>query len=402
MHAAKSRRVALIYDATLPADVKVMSGVASYLQQGSPWSVYIEETALHAQRLPELRSWQGDGIIADLDDPRVAEQIQNCGIPTVAFGSGYGWYDPSSGVPYFYTDSREIARLAAEHLMERGFRQFAYCGYHKGPITGFSAEREAAFAQQVEAHGGRLAIHHGPYKCHRQWESFQRRLCSWLASLPKPIGLMAASDKAARSVLEACRSAGIAVPEEIAVVGVDNDEMLCQLSHPPLTSIEHGTRQIGYQAAALLDRLMAGQQPRQRKFVVPPEGVIARRSSDVLAVDDTDVAEALSYIRAHACEAIGVGEIVSAASVSRSKLERKFRAVTGRTLHEEISLVRLQQAQRLVTATRLPLKQIAGMCGFRTVQRMSEAFRHRLGMTPAAFRASCQIPPPGGECYAIP
>jgi LacI family transcriptional regulator len=389
---SKSRRVALIYDATLPYDVKVMSGVAAYLQQGSPWNIYIEETALHEQRLPGLSTWRGDGILADLDDPRVAAQVLTSGIPAVAFGSGYGWYDPASGIPYFYSDNRAIADLAADHLLQRGFRQFAYYGYAKGPITGFSAEREAAFRERVKAVGARLCTHWGPYQGHRQWESLQRRLREWLESLPKPIGLLAANDKAARQVLEACRGEGIAVPEEIAVVGVDNDEMLCQLSHPPLSSVEHGARQLGYQAAALLDRLMSGRHPRRRKYVIPPEGVIARRSSEILAVDDADVAAALSFIREHAREAIQVAEVVAATSVSRSKLERDFLAVTGRTINEEIGRVRVEHARHLISMTRLPLKQIAGMCGYRAVQRMTEAFARRLGTTPAALRNRCQGP----------
>lgn len=387
MSSRVSRRVALIYDAKLPYDVKVMSGVAAYLHRSAiPWSIYIEESSLDRQRLPELSTWRGDGILADFDDARVASQVMDSGIPTVAFGSGFGWYEPASGIPYFYSDNRAVARLVADHLFQRGFRQFAYYGYRKGPITGFSHERAEAFAERVREAGCPLLTLAGPYESHRNWESLQRQLWSWLKSLPKPVGLMAANDKAARHVLEACRASGIRVPEEIAVVGVDNDEMLCQLSHPPLSSVEQGARRIGLQAAALLDRMMSGQRLGRRKYVVPPEGLVARRSSDVIAVDDENIAAALAVIQDRACGALKVQDVAHAVALSRSQLDRRFKQLVGRTLHDEIRRVRLDEAQRLLAETSLPLKQLAPRCGFRTVQHMTELFRQYLGVTPGEYR----------------
>jgi LacI family transcriptional regulator len=382
----KSRRVALIYDAKLPYDVKVMSGVAAYIQRTADWNVYIEENALSQQRLPELNTWHGDGIIADLDDARVADQVATSRIPTVAFGSGYGWYDPASGIPYFYSDNRAVAQLAADHLHDRGFRQFAYYGYHKGRVSEFSAERAAAFGDCVRATGCPLQVFLGPYEDHRKWDALQRRLGLWLQSLPKPIGLMAANDKAARQVLDACRNNGIRVPEEIAVVSVDNDEMLCQLSTPPLTSIEQGASRIGFQAAALLDRMMAGWKPRRQRYMIPPEGIVVRRSSDVIAVDDEDIAAALALIQRRACEGIKVQDVADAVALSRSQLDRRFKTVVGRTIHDEIRRVRLNHAKQLLAEPSLTLKQIAIRCGFPSVQHMTEVFRQFEDVTPGAYR----------------
>lgn len=384
---AAVRAVALIYDARLPYDVKVMSGVAEYLQRReTPWTVQIEENALHQQRLPDLTAWHGDGILADFDDPHVAAQVTAAGIPAVAFGSGYGWYRPSSGIPYFYADQRAVARLAAEHLLQRGFRHFAYYGYRPGAITGFSAERGAAFEQCVRAAGCRVWTRLGPYGVPRQWTPLQALLRAWLASLPKPLGLLAANDKAARQVLDACRAAGLRVPEEVAVVGVDNDEMLCQLSNPPLSSIEQGARRIGFQAAALLDRMMSGWKPRRLKYVVAPEGMVTRRSSEIIAVEDENVATALTLIRAQAVNGIKVSDVVQAVAISRSQLERSFKAALGSTLHDEIRRVRLDQAKRLLAASALPIKQVALRCGFRTVQHLTATFRQFVGTAPAAYR----------------
>jgi LacI family transcriptional regulator len=382
-----ARQVALIYDAKLPYDVKVMSGVAAYLQKKTdPWSIYIEEFALDRQRLPELGSWHGDGVIADFDDPRVAAEIQATRIPTVAFGSGYGWHDPASGIPYFYSDQRAVAQLVADHLLDRGFHEFAYYGYCQGHITGFSAERAAAFGRRVQAAGYRVRVHTGPYELHRKWSSLRRRLRVWLESLPKPVGLMAANDKAARQVLEVCRADGIRVPEDIAVVGVDNDEMLCRLSTPPLSSVEQGAERIGFQAATLLDRMMSGRSPRRRKYVIPPEGLVVRRSSDIIAIDDEDLVAALALIRDQACGGIKVHDVARAAAISRSQLDRRFKDVVGRTIHDEIRRVRLEQARRLLAETSLPLKQVAFRCGFRTVQHLTTLFRQCVGVAPGAYR----------------
>lgn len=384
----KNRRVALIYDAKLPYSVKVMEGVAAYLHaNGYCWSIFIEENALHDQRLPELRTWKGDGIIADFDGPKVARQILRSGIAAVGFGSGFGWYKPSSRIPYFYSDNQAVARLVADHLLERGFRHFAYYGYRKGPITGFSAARAEAFERRVRLAGCRLRVHLGPYTDHRRWESLQQQLRDWLESLPKPIGLMAANDKAARHVLEACRASGIRVPEEIAVVGVDNDEMLCQLCNPPLSSVEQGARRLGYQAASLLERMMSGRRRSARRgYVVPPEGIVVRRSSEVIAVDDPGVRAALRFIRERACRPMGVADVAAAVGWSRSKLERHFQRVLRRTIHDEIRRVRLQEVRRLVGSTDEPLKNIAAQCGFRTVQHMTGVFRQFVGVTPAVYR----------------
>jgi LacI family transcriptional regulator len=382
----QSRRVALIYDAKLPYDVEVMSGVAAYVQKNVQWDIYIVESALHEQQLPELSTWNGDGIVADMDDPRVAAQVLGSGIPTVAFGSGYGWYDPASGIPYFYSDQRAVAQLVADHLLDRGFRQFAYYGYRKGRVSAFSTERLTAFRDCIRAAGCRLSVHLGPYQTPRKWEPLHRRLRHWLASLPRPTGLMAATDKAARQVLEACRANGIRVPEDVAVVGVDNDEMLCQLSTPPLSSVEQGARRIGYQAATLLDRMISGRKPRRREYVIPPEGIVVRRSSDIIAVEDTDVAVALGYIQTRASSGVKVQDVVGAVAVSRSHLERRFKAAVGRTLHDEIRRVRLDRAKLLLAETSLPLKQIAMQSGFRTVQHLTQVFGQFIGVTPAQYR----------------
>lgn len=380
-------RIALIYDARLAYDLKVMTGVATYLQEGDTYSVYIEESALKDQRLPDLRSWEGDGIIADFDDPAVAKAVVNSRIPAVGFGSGYGWYAPESRIPYFFTDNQAISQIAAEHLLDLGFRHFAYCGSVRTATNGWSQERERAFTKKVKEHGHSCAVYHGQYKTSRRWGAVQRTLGAWLWSLPKPLGVMADNDNRARHVLEACRASRLRVPEDVAVIGVDNDELLCQLSSPLLSSVEQGARRIGYEAAALLNIMMKhGKTPRQSSFIISPVGVVARQSTSFFAVEDPNVARATRFIQNHAFDSIKVPDVVKAAGVSRSGLEARFSNTLGYTIHRAIRKVKLERVRMLVSDTNLPLKQVAARTGFKSIQHMTTLFGAAFGLSPAKYR----------------
>ena len=380
------RQVALIYDATSAYDLKVMTGVAAYLQEGVGWNVYIEENSLKDQRLPDLRTWAGDGVIADFDNPRVAAAVVESKLPAVAFGSGYGWYAPESRIPYFFTNNRAIAHMAADHLLDRGFHHFAYCGYPRTPINGWSEEREYAFLGRLKQRGMACSVFRGRHLQGRGWAAMQSALHEWLQALPKPLGVMAANDSRARQVLEACRAQSLRVPEEVAVIGVDNDELLCRLSSPLLTSVEQGAQRIGHHAAVLLDQIMNGRKPRRRRIVVDPEGVVTRRSTDMLAIEDPLAARAMAFIWEQAVHGIKVQDVAEALSCSRASLETRFKAVLGYSVHTAISKVRLERARRLVRETNLSLKQVAANTGFRSVQHMTTVFGSAFGRPPAEYR----------------
>jgi LacI family transcriptional regulator len=385
------RRIALIYDARLTYGLKVMTGVAAYLQERADYSVYIEENALKDQKLPDLRYWSGDGIIADFDHPAVAAAVSRSRLPVVGFGSGYGWFVRRSSIPYFFTNNNTIATMAADHLLARGFRHFAYVGYARTPINGWSEERSQAFVHRIKKQGFYCEVYRDQYKTSRHWTSLQRSLGKWLASLPKPLGVMAANDNRARHVLEACRTFSLDVPQDVAVIGVDNDELLCQLSSPPLSSIEQGATQLGFEAAALLDRLMRGEKTR-RRFVIDPIGIVVRQSSDILAIDDPTVAKAMAFIQEHALQGIKVPDVVSAVAVSRSGLEARFTQSVGCTLREAIRRVQIGHARRLISDTNLPLKQVASNTGFRSVQHMTTVFGKTFGRPPAKYRQISAVP----------
>jgi len=378
------RHVAIIIDASKPYDRKVIRGVGAYARQTGNWSLYVEEDPL--QKLPDLRAWQGDGIIANFDDPRVAAAVRDVQTPVVGVGGGFGWYRPQDRFPYFVTDSQAIARLAASHLIERGFTRLAYCGLPATRINGWSRIRAAAF--QACAREAGLVCHAftGRYGTARRWRQLQVELSAWIASLPKPIGMMACDDSRARHVLEACRCLGVLVPEQVAVVGVDNDETICELTDPPLSSVDQGAHRLGHQAAVMLDQMMSGRRVARRCHYTLPEHVVSRLSTDVLAMDNADIAHAVRFIRQHACEGIRVTDVVAAVGLSRSTLERQFRSVMHRTIHEESERIRLERARQLLRGNELTLKQIAARTGFRHLTYFNRIFRLRTGQTPAAYR----------------
>jgi LacI family transcriptional regulator len=225
----------------------------------------------------------------------------------------------------------------------------------------------------------------------RKWINIQHELTAWLESLEKPVGLMAANDARARHVLEACRAIGLRVPEDVAVLGVDNDDVICELTDPPLSSIEHGAASLGYQAAALLDQLMNGKKPKHMSTGVPPKEVVARRSTDILAIEDPEVAAAMAYLHENSCRPIRIADVVAAVQVSRSTLETKFKAVTGRTIHNEIRRLQIDSVRSLLATTDLPIKQIAAMAGFAHIHYMTTIFHQHTGWTPAEYRKHVKL-----------
>jgi LacI family transcriptional regulator len=390
--------VAVILDAARAYDRLIIGGVAKYARERTGWSLYVEEDPL--EKLPDLARWHGQGIIANFDDRRIARAIRGLDIPVVGVGGGYGWYDAASGIPYIYTDNAAIGRLAAEHLLGCGFETLAYCGTPKTVTNGWSQERADAFARTCAAAGRPCHVFSGRHGHARRWADVQRELTAWLEPLPRPLGVMACNDLRARHVLEACRTLDLKVPHDVAVIGVDNDTLVCELTDPPLSSVDQAARQIGFEAAAALERLMAasattgrsGQRSRPskagpKKLVVPPIGVVARASTDTMATADSAVVQTLSSLRRDPAVRPDVESLAEAAALPRSALEKRFKAAVGRSIHEEHVRLRLAAARRLITTSDLPLKAIAVRLGFPSVQYMTTFVRRHTGATPARIRA---------------
>lgn len=385
----KPRRVALILDTNMPYQRKIIRGVAAYAQESGHWSLYVEENPL--DKLPDLRTWRGHGIITSFTERRYAEAVRGLNIPVIGVEGGYGWYDPASGIPYCGSDNEAVARMAAEHLLGQGFRRLAYVGMPRNRYNLWSVKRARAFKQRAAEAQVPCSLYAGRHLTTRKWNDLQRGLVKWLRSLAKPVGVMAANDVRARHVLEACRTLGVRVPEEVAVIGVDNDELMCELTEPPLSSIEQGARNVGYRAAELLDRLISGKKTTQLANYVPPERVVRRRSTDYLAIGDADVAAAVRFIRQHACEHIHIRDILEEVGASRSTLEASFKRVMGKTIRNEVQETMIARAQQLIAESDLPLKQVATVAGFTHVQHLTNLFRQRVGQTPSEYRRIARL-----------
>jgi LacI family transcriptional regulator len=369
-------------------DQRVLRGIAAYVRARSDWSLYVEEELVH--KLPDLRSWKGDGMIVNFDDRKAATAAVKLGKPVVAYGGGRGWHADDCGIPYMDTDNEGIARLAAEHLLGRGLKHFAYCGNPPTRLNVWDARRCAGFKGRLAEAGRSCRVFKGHYATSRNWDKLKQELVDWLAVQPRPLGLMACYDARARHVLEACRALGLRVPDDVALIGVDNDPIMCELANPPLSSVEQGCFRLGYEAAALLDRLMRGEKPPQMRVSVPPAGLVPRKSTDLLAVEDPQVAAAMRMIRDHGCTGLTVEQIAHELAVSRSTLDHLFKAVLGSTVHREIRKVRLENAKRLLAQTDLPVKVVAQKSGYATEQYLTALMRKETKTTPGAFRREAQ------------
>lgn len=383
------KRVALLIETSNAYGRNLLLGVVSYIREHSPWSFYLVEQGRGDAPPAWLAGWDGDGIIARIENRRIAAAVLRTGLPAVDVSAGR--FVPT--LPWVETDDEAIARCAAQHLLERGFKQFAFCGDAR---FAWSREREAAFTRMVRDAGFRCETFRLGARL-REVAAENAALETWLRRLPKPVGIFACYDIRGQQVLEACRSRGLAVPDEVAVLGVDNDELLCELADPPMSSVIPDSRQTGYRAAALLDQLMRGQRPAQLENRVAPLGVLARQSTDVLAIDDPHVVKAVRFIREHACDPIDVSDVLRVIPVSRRILERRFSRLLRHSPHAEIIAVRLNRVKQLLAASRLSLEEIAQRAGFEHPEYLSVVFKRELGLTPRAFRQLSRRAPRAGH-----
>lgn len=377
-HSAK--KVALLIETSNAYARGLLRGIVSYIREHRPWSLYLAEHGRGDHPPRWLRGWRGDGIIARIETQAMANALRRVRVPIVDVSAAR--LIPS--LPWFETDDAAFAEAAFGHLRERGFMRFGFCG---DPRFNWSRWREEHFRRAAEMAGGQYFAYQPARRFPRDDAAQVEDIVRWLRRLPMPIGIMACYDLRGQQVLDACRRCAIAVPDEIAVIGVDNDELLCELSDPPLTSVIPNTHRTGYAAAALLDELMSGKRPRSLTHLVPPVGIATRQSTDVVAIEDRSVAMAMRHIREHACDGINVKDVLRAAPQSRRRLESAFRRHFGRTPHEEILRVQLDRVRHLLVATDLSLSEVAERAGFAHVEYLSVVFKKRLGVPPSLFRA---------------
>lgn len=379
MTAKKRRSVALLIETSNAYARGLLTGIVHYVRELHPaWSIRLVEQSRGDAPPAWLSTWKGDGIIARIETREIADAVVRTGLPVIDVSAAR--HVP--GVPWVETDDKSIAALAIEHLLDRGFRHLAFCGE---PAFNWSNWRRDAFESLLAVRD----IDHSIFPSTSKplgAEAGVRQLKRWLKGLPKPVGILASYDIKAQQLLDACRELNFAVPDDVAVMGVDNDELLCDLSFPSLTSVIPDSRRAGYEAARLLDLLMSGRKLPNSPTLIPPLGVATRRSTDVLAIEDRHIAHAARYIREHACDGISVHDVLRVVPLSRRVLEKRFREEFGRTPHQEILRVKINRAERLLTDTDLNLPQIAERTGFNHAEYLCVAFKRSTGRSPGEFR----------------
>lgn len=383
VRSVRLRHVALVVESAVAPRRMMLMGVARYIQEHQPWAVYLKPLGVEKSIPDWLQTWKGDGIIAAMSEVDFSA-VARRGIPIVDIMGARR----HEGVPLVHTDDHAVGRLGAEHLMERGYRNLAFCGY---PSAFWSDARREGFERAVREAGARFSDYGmdqpGPGRGGPEaWELQQASLSQWLSNLPKPVGVMATHDLLGQQLLEACLRLRINVPEAVAVIGADNDEPICRICSPPLSSVIINDAQRGFDAAALLDRMMNGESAPPEPIYIQPAGVASRASTDIMAIDDDAIVRVLRFLREHACDRISVDDVTRIVPLSRSVLERRFRKLVGRSINNEIVRLRMGKAIELLTDTRLELKVIAARAGFGSQSYMNAVFQEKLGKTPGSYR----------------
>jgi len=375
-------KVALLIETSNRYGRDLLYGVRDWVQKSSEkWSIRFTEQARRAPLPGWLADWEGDGIIARVDSGQAASALRRSKIPVVDVSAER----PSSEFPRVSIDNAVVTRMAVEHLKGRGLRNFAFIG-----------DRRFVWSRQREEEFRRLMIE-GAQPCRIYKESAAssdrqgsdselRGMARWLKNLPRPAGVFACYDNRALQVLEACQLCGLDVPNEIAVIGVDDDEVLCHLCNPPLTSVLPNARLTGFEAAAQLSRLMHGERFASLTHYIEPIRVVERQSTDASAVADPKIAAALRYIDEHACEGIDVSDVLRAVPVSRTLFDRRFKTLLGHSPHHHIVSKRIERAKNLLIDSDLSIAVIAELAGFLNASYLSTAFRRETTLTPYSYR----------------
>jgi LacI family transcriptional regulator, galactose operon repressor len=356
----------------------LLYGIAGYSRLHGPWQVYRWPGALDSL-LPEWKDLKIDGAI--VRDVKAVESLAHSGIPVI-----YAQHNRESYAPFpaIITDSESIGCMAAEHFLDRGFQSFAYCGLDDYV---WSQRRARYFQQRLEQAGFAANIFQQPLsKTKRAFKNEQNVIASWLQSLPKPVAVMCCNDDRAFQLIEACKLSGLYVPDEVAVLGVDNDILVCDLADPPISSIALNTEAAGHDAAVLLASLMKGGTMSGQEIPVRPTHIVTRLSTDILAITDPDVAAALQYIRRNPNSLIRVNDVVEATNMSRRVLEMRFKAILRRSVQQEIRRVRVNHIVEFLLSTDMSITDIAMQCGFGGVAHIARYFRKEMGMSLLEYR----------------
>jgi len=361
-------RIVVIVQARITYGRGIFRGIADYARAHERWQLVTAEPAAWNELDRPLSGVTG--VIAQIMGDDLEAQLMSLDVPVVNVSASRQGADLPTVIP----DNEAVGRLAAEHMLELGLRHYVYlhtCSHHSSTLRGESFDRRLRDAGRtctwVEMVDG---------------ESFETALLEQ----PRPLGLMAFNDTRASMAIDACLNNGLKVPEDVAVIGVDNDDLFCEVTQPPMSSVDVDPEQLGYRAAELLAQLLAGEAGLTEPILIPPRGVVARQSTDTMAMDDPDLVDALRFIRANAEKPIQVEDVLQHVPIARRALEQRFRKLLGRTPAAEIRRVHVEAAKSLLAQTDLSIPDVARRSGFRYAAHMAQVFRKATGQTPTDYR----------------
>jgi LacI family transcriptional regulator len=397
--AQKMQQVMLLLEMSNKINRDRIQGILRYERLYGPWRLHIVEGKRFEQPSRDLASLGVGGVIAGTTLTELLEPVLRAGVPTVLFDP----LDPQAmrAFPRFrYSviccDSEAVGRMGAEYLLEQGFRQFAFVSDIWD--SNWACRRRDGFVRRLQEAGLPCEVYDAlPDAARNDWGVEQKGLAAWLKRLAKPVGLMTANDVRGRQVLDTCLVAGVSVPDQVAVLGVDNDELICSTTNPPMTSILRDTEGSGYYAAQMLDRLMRGKSRKSETLLYGPLRVVGRQSTERLQFTDRLAVKAVEFIRINAGIGMNVSDVVKHLNVSRRLAELRFRQAVGHSIHDELQRARLTQVRRLLQETDLSIAEITEHCGYESESYLGLVFRRHFGVTMRQFRKTGKAAHRAGE-----
>ena len=384
-------QVALLLPTSVKTCRELLRGILQYVHFHGPWNVHLIEGREGEQKMFRPEIWGCTGIIGGLNDVGLAKRLLTARVPIICTNRTDAFLipkDPISRLSCVVCDNHPIGQRAAEYFLGLKFKHFAFVGQVNN--ARWSGERQAAFVKRLRQEGFSCEVYSlSSASARKDFGVEQSDLCHWLKRLTKPVAIFAANDVRGRQVLDSCMKADLAVPQEVAVLGVDNDELLCETTRPQMSSIQMNTEQAGFEAARVLDEMMRGKQHGKHKQTVITYGfshLVTRPSTATVLVSDALVARTLEFIRINADIPVKVEDLVQHLHASRRSLETRFKSVMGRTVYAEIMRVRLDRVQTLLRETPMTIEVIADTCGFNDASHLGKMFRQHFDMTLSAYR----------------
>jgi len=374
-------RIILLVELSRPIGRDLVRGIIRYSRLYGPWSFYAEQLWIKDQ-INKVKDWKADAVVVHYDDENVLNKVSELNIPTI---STNGFHKDK--FPQFNDitgNNFQIGKIAAEYFLNRGFKNFAYCG--AALPTSWSTQRAASFKEHIFDKHNNPTFSDWISTDIPKWDLEQKTMAQWLLSLPKPVAVFACNDERGQHVLNACRLADIKVPFEVAVLGVDNDDILCNLSDPPLSSIVLNFEKAGFQTAQAISDLARPGANGKKEITIEPVNVITRLSTDITAIEDKTVLSALNFIKKNADKAVQVSDVAAYIGMTERGLQKKFHKALDTSVMKEINRVRIDEFCDLLVKTDLTLWEIAGKLGFSSFDNISRFFQSQIGMPPTRYR----------------